>query len=101
MDVVYVAAFGALIVALIVAAKRSRELFLVTVTGGRVTVRRGRVPPRFLVSIRELSHALRDATICGVKDGEGGRLVLSGSVDEATAQRLRNAWALARRTTAL
>ena len=94
MDFVYVAGLFGLIALVLWAATRHNEIFRVTVTRGRVTVVRGRVPPSFLGDLREIVRHVDKATIHAVKQGGEGRLVLSSSIDERTAQRLRNAYAI-------
>ena len=94
MDLVYVAGLFELIALVLWAATRHNEIFRLTITRGRVTVVRGRVPPTFLSDLRETVKHVDSATIHSVKEGGEGRLVFSSSIDERTAQRLRNAYAI-------
>jgi hypothetical protein len=75
---------------------RARELFVVSVRGGRVLVVRGRVPAGFLGDVRSIVERppVRWATIRAVKGEHHARLVVSGDVDEGRAQRLRNTFGL-------
>jgi hypothetical protein len=86
------------VVALVVfwLASRARELFVVSVRGGRVLVVRGRVPAGFLGDIRTVvaRPPVRWATIRAVKGEHHARLVVSGDLDDGRAQRLRNAFGL-------
>lgn len=94
MDAIYAAGILALIFVALWAATRQNEIFRVTVAKGRVTSQRGRVPPTFLGDMREIVRHVQDGSVRAVKrDGEA-RLVFSASIDERTAQRLRNAFAL-------
>jgi hypothetical protein len=77
-------------------ATRARELFVVSVRGGRVLVVRGRVPPGFLGDVRDVvgRPPVRWATIRAVKGEHHARLAVSGDIDDGRAQRLRNAFGL-------
>lgn len=94
MDAIYAACVLALIATLLWAATRQNEIFRVTIAGGRVTLTRGRVPPSFLGDVRDIARHVRDGRVGAVKQGGEVRLVFSSSIDERTAQRLRNAFAL-------
>jgi len=94
MDFVYVAGLFGLIALVLWAATRDNEIFRLTITGGRVTVVRGRIAPSFLSDLRGIVRHVDSGTIHSVKDGGEGRLVFSSSIDERTAQRLRNAYAI-------
>ena len=94
MDLVYVAGLFGLIGLVLWAARRHNELFRVTITRGRVAVTRGRVAPSFLGDLREIARHVEAGTIRAVREGGEGRLVISASIDERTAQRLRNAYAI-------
>jgi hypothetical protein len=96
MDVVYVAGVLGLIGLALWAATRQNEVFRVAVRGGRATVLRGKVPPGFLSDLREIVRGIQDGTIHAVKRGGEPALVVSSSIDERTAQRLRNAFAVHR-----
>ena len=107
MDAVYAAGILGLIALVLWAATRQNEIFRLAIRAGRVTVVRGKVPPSFLSDLRELptkepsfeqfdqpGAGLNDGTVHAVKSGGEARLVFSSSIDERTAQRLRNAFAL-------
>jgi hypothetical protein len=96
MDAIYAAAVLALIFVLLWAATRRNEIFRIAVRGGRVTVIRGRVPPAFLGDLRDIVRHVKDGTIHAVKQDGEPRLVFSSTIDERTAQRLRNALAVSR-----
>ena len=100
MDAVYALGILGLIALVLWAATRHNEIFRVAIRGGRVTVVRGRVPPSFLGDLRDIVRHVKDGTVHAVKSGGEPRLVLSSSIDERTAQRLRNAFALATATRA-
>ena len=94
MDAIYALGILGLIALVLWAATRQNEIFRVTITSGRVTVIRGRVPPSFLADMRDIVKHVRQGTVHAVKSGGEPRLVVSSSIDERTAQRLRNAFAL-------
>lgn len=75
---------------------RQRELFCLSVRGGRVLVVRGRIPPGLLRDVRDVISAagVPRATIRGVRTENGARLVASGAVSDHVAQRLRNVFGL-------
>jgi hypothetical protein len=93
-DAIYAAGILGLIAVLLWAATRHNEVFRVAIRGGRVTVVRGRVPPTFLGDLKEIVRHVKDGTVHAVKQDGEARLVVSSSIDERTAQRLRNAFAL-------
>ncbi len=75
---------------------RQSELFCLSVREGRVLVVRGRAPGGFVAEARAIvgrSSTMR-GTIRAVKSDRGGRLTVSGGIDAATAQRLRNLFSL-------
>lgn len=94
MDLVYVAGLFGLIALVLWAATRHNEIFRVAIKNGRVTVLRGRVPPSFLGDLREIVRQVQGGTVRAVKQGGEGRLVVSSEIDDRTAQRLRNAFAI-------
>ena len=96
MDAVYALGVIGLIVLALWAATRQNEVFRTAIRGGRVTVVRGQVPPGFLGDLRDMVRHVEDGSVRAVKQGGEARLVLSSSIDERTAQRLRNAFALNR-----
>jgi hypothetical protein len=94
VDALYAAAVLGLIALALRAATRHNEVFRVTIARGRVTVTHGRVPPGFLGDLRDVARQVEDGSVRAVKRGGEAQLVLSASIDERTAQRLRNAFAL-------
>jgi len=94
MDAVYALGILGLLALLLWVATRQNEVFRVVIRGGRVTVLRGKVPTSFMTDLRDLVRHVDAGTVHAVKrDGEP-RLVVSASIDERTAQRLRNAFAV-------
>ena len=94
MDAVYAMGILGLIGLVLWAATRQNEVFRIAIRGGRATVLRGKVPPSFLSDLRDVVRHVDDGSVHAVKrDGEAC-LVVSASIDERTAQRLRNAFAL-------
>ena len=78
-------------------ASRARELFCLSVRAGRVLVVRGRIPPAVLAAIRDVvaaPPAVEDATLRAVLEENGARLVVTGTIDEGRAQRLRNVFGI-------
>src|SRR5262245_47122428 len=75
---------------------RQSELFCLSVRRGRVLVVRGRAPAGFVSEVRSIVARAKtpSGTIRAMKSERGGRLSVSGDIDEATAQRLRNLFAL-------
>ena len=92
----YLAAVGIVIVVGLYFVMRGRELFLLSVRDGRTLVVRGRVPPGLLSDVRGIVERprVRSATIRAVKTENHARLVVSGDVDDARVQRLRNVFGL-------
>jgi hypothetical protein len=96
MDLVYVAGLFGLIGLVLWAATRQNEVFRVAVRGGHATVVRGKVPPAFMSDLREIVGHVREGSIHAVKRGGEPALVISSTIDERSAQRLRNAFAVHR-----
>ena len=94
MDWPFVGGAAILVGLVLWAATRHNEIFRVAVVRGRAAVVRGRVPPAFLSDLREIVARTQTGTVSAVKEGGEGRLVISASIDERTAQRLRNAYAI-------
>jgi hypothetical protein len=94
MDAIYALGILGLIALVLWVAMRQNEVFRVIIRGGRVTVVRGRVPPAFLGDLRDIVRHVQSGTVHALKSGGKPRLVVSSSIDERTAQRLRNAFAL-------
>ena len=66
-------------------------LFEIRLAPGKVVVKRGSVPPRFLAQAKQvLQQDPVRGRILGQRDGSGVRLVFSRSIPEPVAQRLRN-----------
>jgi hypothetical protein len=96
MDVVYAAGALGLIGVLLWVATRQNEVFRVVIRAGRATVLRGKVPPGFLSDLREIVKHVQDGSVHAVKRSGEHALVVSSSIDERAAQRLRNAFAVHR-----
>jgi len=94
MDAVYALGVIGLIALALWAATRQNEVFRVNIRGGKVTVVRGRLAPSFLGDLRDTVRHVKDGTVHAVNQDGEPRLVFSSSIDERTAQRLRNAFAL-------
>lgn len=94
MDAIYVAGVLGLIVIALWFAMRQNEIFRVEIRGGRATVVRGKVAPSFLGDLRDVVRHVDRGSVHAVKRGGEPNLVVSSSIDERTAQRLRNAFAL-------
>ncbi|MDU1142370.1 DUF3634 family protein [Aeromonas rivipollensis] len=66
-------------------------LFEIRLAPGKVQVKRGSVPPRFLAQAKQiLQQEPVRGRILGQRDGNGVRLVFSRSIPEPVAQRLRD-----------
>jgi hypothetical protein len=91
LAVMYLVLLAAAVIIVYLAA-RDRELFCLSVRDGRVLIVRGRIPAGLLSDIRDVIKrpTVARATIRGVKQEEGARLAVSGTIDEGRAQRLRN-----------
>ncbi|HEX5660583.1 MAG TPA: DUF3634 family protein [Polyangiales bacterium] len=79
------------LVALIVAAGRARELCVLSVRAGQLTVARGRLPPGVLEALADVVRRgnVERATLRVLRDGERARVSATG-LDEFTLQRARN-----------
>src|SRR5438132_13728999 len=75
---------------LILAIVRANELFFLRITGGRVAVRRGRLPQRLLDDIADVTRNVDRATLRGVTEGGRPRLYAEGAPSPEQKQRLRN-----------
>jgi hypothetical protein len=77
--------------------ERQRELFLLSVRGGRTLLVRGRIPRSLHIGMQEVvtdDPPVASASIRGVRGEGGARLVVRGDIDEGRAQRLLNVFAL-------
>ena len=83
-----------LLVLLVGAAGRSRELFQIRVEGGRVRVVRGYAPTGLLNDFGPVVRGVRHGTITAHKTQDSARINCSGDIDGDTAQRLRNIFGL-------
>jgi hypothetical protein len=85
----YIVVVAALV--LLVVYLRARELFCVSVRGGRTLLVRGRIPAGLLSSIGEVVRrdGVKRGTVKALRGEHSARLVTSG-MSEATEQRLRN-----------
>jgi hypothetical protein len=75
---------------------RTGELFCLSVRRGKLLLVRGRAPGGFTAEARAIVARARvtSGTIRGLKTERGGRLVVSGAIDERTEQQLRNLFSL-------
>ena len=81
------------LVALLVAADRTRVIAVCAVERGKLRVTRGRLSPRVLLELRDIASRRRivRATIIVRKEDGAPTLRLTGVDDAGTAQQLRNA----------
>src|SRR3989442_12251757 len=91
----------ALVIVGVVAAffyfERQRELFLLSVRGGRTLLVRGRIPRSLHIGMQEVvtdDPPVAHASIRAVRGESAARLVIDGDVDEGRSQRLRNVFAM-------
>lgn len=94
MDLAAIGLLLGLVGLLLWSASRHNEIFRVIVKKGRITKVRGRVPPPFMRDLREITQYTKDGCVRAVREGGEGRIEVSSSIDERTAQRLRNAYAI-------
>lgn len=75
---------------------RARVLFELSVRDGRVLVVRGRVPAGYLHDAEAIVSraSVHRGSITAVRAERHARIVVSGDIDEACAQRLRNTFGL-------
>jgi hypothetical protein len=97
LPIVWLAAFAAIIGALLWAVSRDLESFRIEIEDGRPRVVRGKAPPGFVDDVRTIAKHVEAGVIRAVKEGGEPRLVGSSSIDDATLQRLRNAFSMRRR----
>jgi len=90
MTLLVALAFGALCMPLVLAILRANELFFLRVQGGKVAIRRGRIPQRLLDDIGEIVAGVEHATLRGVVEGGRPRLYAEGNLGPDLKQRLRN-----------
>jgi hypothetical protein len=95
--VVWIAILGGLVGALLWAVTRQLEAFRIEVEDGKPRVARGKPPPGFVDDVRTIAKHVEAGVIRAVKEGGEPRLVASSSIDDATLQRLRNAFSVRRR----
>jgi hypothetical protein len=79
------------LVALVIAASRARELCVLSVRAGQLSVARGRLPAGVLEALADVVRRgqVERATLRVLRDGERARLSATG-LDEFTLQRARN-----------
>lgn len=94
---VWIALFGGAIGALLWAVTRDLETFRIEIEDGEPRVVRGKPPHGFLGDVRTIAKHVEAGVVRAVKEGGEPRIVGSSSIDEATLQRLRNAFAMRRR----
>lgn len=95
--VVYVLFIGAAVGLLLWAVVRQNEVFRIEIEDGRPRVARGKPPPGFVDDVRTIAKHVEAGVVRAVKDGGQPRIVASSSIDEATLQRLRNAFSVRRK----
>jgi hypothetical protein len=95
--VVWLALLAAIIGALLWAVMRDLEAFRIEIDGGKPRVVRGKPPPGFVDDVRTIARHVEAGVIRAVKEGGEPRIVASRSIDDATLQRLRNAFSVRRR----
>jgi len=78
-----------LVVPFAVLLRRANELFVLRVTGGKVTVERGRVPPSLLRDARDVLGDVAEATITARLENHLP-MVRAEGLDEPHLQRMRN-----------
>ncbi len=68
------------------------ELFRITASGGKLTLKRGRLPQALFAELSDIAkrHKLDDLLIRAVVEGGQPRLVLKGNQANAVAQPMRN-----------
>lgn len=93
MDWLYLFVGGAVALLALVVYSRMNEVFCVSIRNGRCLVVRGHVPPSVWRELREVIGRAEIArgTVRVVKESGRPRLITRG-LDEATSQRLRNAF---------
>lgn len=89
--------FAAVIGVLFWAVTRDLESFRIEIEDGKPRVVRGKAPPGFVDDVRTIAKHVEAGVIRAVKEGGEPRLVASSSIDDATLQRLRNAFSVRRR----
>jgi hypothetical protein len=95
--IVWLALFAAIIGLLFWAVTRDLESFRIEIEDGTPRVVRGKAPPGFVDDVRTITKHVETGVIRAVKEGGEPRLVGSSSIDDATLQRLRNAFSVRRR----
>lgn len=78
-------------VGVLAAAARSRTLFVLRARAGRVVGLRGRAPGELVRDLEDVVASRRaDGEIAVRIEGGAARVIVSGGIDEPTAQRARN-----------
>jgi hypothetical protein len=95
--VLYVLFIGAAVGLLLWAVVRQSEIFRIEIEDGRPRVARGTPPPGFLDDVRTIAKHVEAGVVRAVKEGGQPRIVASSSIDDATLQRLRNAFSVRRK----
>jgi hypothetical protein len=95
--VLYVLFVGVAVGTLFWAVVRQAEIFRIAIEDGRPRVVRGKPPPGFVDDVRTIARPVKAGAVWAVKEGGQPRLCATSSVDDATLQRLRNAFAVRRK----
>jgi hypothetical protein len=96
--IVWIVLFGALVALLLWAVTRDLEVFRIEIEDGKPRLVRGKAPGGFLADVASITAGRVEAgVIRAVKEGGEVRIVGSSSIDDATLQRLRNAFSVRKR----
>ena len=92
MEIVFVGVAVVAAVSLWIAARAALTVCVLTVSDGKIALRRGAIAPRILADLEDVMErpAVSRATLRIVRDAGYARLEIEGSVTEGQRQRLRN-----------
>jgi len=90
MTLLVALAFLLLSTPLVLAIMRANELFFLRIHGGKISVRRGRIPQRLLDDITDVVRGVDRAALRGVVEEGKPRLYADGEIAPEQKQRLRN-----------
>jgi hypothetical protein len=91
---VHVAVLLLIVFFLYLSLRHGRVLFRIDVRGGRAEVTRGHVPQALLNAFGDVLRNVYSGEISARRTTGGAQLDISGSIDDRTAQRLRNVFSL-------